>query len=198
MKTLIIGDVHGMAGAHRVLMDHNPMTLQLGDCGFKYDYLLKYDPLCHKVLAGNHDNYDELNKWAHNLGDYGVWNDIFFVRGAYSVDVRYRTIGIDWWANEELNYEEGLFAIEFYQKTLPNYVVTHDCPNVIRDLLLSQDGPTEWGVVNSRTGEILDRMLEIHKPKIWIFGHWHRSKNFVHKGTRFICLNELETYTLET
>lgn len=36
-------------------------------------------------------------------------------------------------------------------------------------------------------------MLEIHRPKVWVFGHYHIDKDFELNGTRFICLNELST-----
>jgi hypothetical protein len=34
-------------------------------------------------------------------------------------------------------------------------------------------------------------MFSIHKPDLWIFGHWHCDADEVIDGTRFICLNEL-------
>ena len=44
----------------------------------------------------------------------------------------------------------------------------------------------------SRTRQAFDAMMSIHRPKLWIFGHWHRSRNEMIDGTRFICLAELE------
>jgi hypothetical protein len=29
------------------------------------------------------------------------------------------------------------------------------------------------------------------QPKLWIFGHWHVPFDYVHEGTRFICIPEL-------
>jgi hypothetical protein len=40
-------------------------------------------------------------------------------------------------------------------------------------------------------------MLDRHRPDAWIFGHHHVSRDFFVKGTRFRCLAEFETITLE-
>jgi hypothetical protein len=46
------------------------------------------------------------------------------------------------------------------------------------------------------TGWALQELYNIHQPKLWIFGHWHRSKTIQHGKTKFMCLDELETYQL--
>jgi Icc-related predicted phosphoesterase len=43
----------------------------------------------------------------------------------------------------------------------------------------------------------LHMMFQEHQPKLWVFGHHHQSKDVQINGTRFVCLNELETMTLE-
>jgi hypothetical protein len=37
-----------------------------------------------------------------------------------------------------------------------------------------------------------------HKPKLWIFGHWHVPFDEVIAGTRFICLPELAYIDIDT
>jgi predicted phosphodiesterase len=49
----------------------------------------------------------------------------------------------------------------------------------------------------SRTAQLLDAMLEIHRPQTWIFGHHHNSETLNDKGCLFRCLNELETFELK-
>ena len=194
-KITILSDIHGNAGVHERIMQWNDSTLQIGDCGFDYSYLRKWDPEKHKVLAGNHDNYSIMKKFPHFLGDFGTWNGIFFVRGAYSVDKDLRVQDRDWWIEEELTIEQGIFALEEYERTKPGIVVTHDGPEQVAEHLLR---PHQHRI-STRTGQLLGRMFEIHQPKIWIFGHWHMSKKFFVPGfsTDFICLNCEETCVLD-
>lgn len=54
-----------------------------------------------------------------------------------------------------------------------------------------------WTYGKSQTRTMLQKMFEEHKPELWIFGHHHKSKDEVINGTRFICLDELETFEIE-
>ena len=62
-------------------------------------------------MAGNHDNYDTIPNYPHYLGDCGFHTlngtEFFYLRGAYSIDRDSRTIGVDWWAQEEIPIEKG-------------------------------------------------------------------------------------------
>lgn len=40
---------------------------------------------------------------------------------------------------------------------------------------------------------MLQKMLEIHAPKVWVFGHYHKDWQSNIEGTKFVCLNELCT-----
>lgn len=40
-------------------------------------------------------------------------------------------------------------------------------------------------------------MFTAHKPKLWLFGHWHMPFDEVVSGTRFICLAELATIDVD-
>jgi len=41
----------------------------------------------------------------------------------------------------------------------------------------------------------LDMMYLGHKPEKWYFGHWHQTKEILHKdGTLFRCLAEYEAH----
>jgi hypothetical protein len=40
-------------------------------------------------------------------------------------------------------------------------------------------------------------MLAIHKPRLWIFGHWHVRFDHIHEGTQFVCLPELATMDVD-
>lgn len=182
---LIIGDVHGKFSEYKKLLGEEP-SIQVGDMGFDYTEL---DCLSshHKFIKGNHDNYNLHS--SHDLGDYGVWQNVFFIRGANSIDKNMRIDGISWWADEELSYQELKDCISMYETVKPDIVVSHDCPHTTANQVF---GITE----SSRTRQALDIMWGIHQPKIWCFGHHHRSINTVIGHTRFICLAELETINL--
>lgn len=191
---LVIGDVHGKINDYWKLVNFRKgCSIQVGDFGFKkqHDWFLKnIDYTQNKINFGNHDDYSFLYE-PHSLSNwsYAYESKVMTVRGAYSVDKAYRTENLDWWANEELNYEEMQNAIDFYNFNKPKIMITHDCPDYARRYL--------FGIRDkSITSNGLQVMFESHQPDIWIFGHHHKSKNEVINGTRFICLAELETMVL--
>jgi len=194
MNTItIIGDVHGKIYEYKKIINNSKFTIQVGDFGFKEEHqwhLMNVDSSKHKINFGNHDDYSFLHE-KHSLSNYSIDknNNLMTIRGAFSIDRRYRIEGRDWWANEELNYNEMLEVVDIYAKEKPKIVVSHDCPQIIRQHLF---GVTEKSI----TSNGLQTMFETHQPDIWLFGHHHRSKNVNINGTQFICLNELETYFL--
>lgn len=188
----IIGDVHGHYDQYERMARKREYTVQLGDLGFKYGCLNNLDPDKHKLVAGNHDNYDIVHEYPHYLGDYGNCSlggvDFFFYRGAYSIDRQYRTVGVDWWEKEQVNIDQFMKARELYLETKPEVVITHDCPESIAFLLLDPG----QNIYQNITGWALQELLNIHQPKMWRFGHWHRSWRATIGRTDFRCLNELE------
>lgn len=191
---LVIGDVHGKINDYWNLVNSRKgCSIQVGDFGFKkqHDWFLSnIDYTQNQINFGNHDDYSYLYE-PHSLSNwsYSYESKVMTVRGAYSIDKAYRTENLDWWANEELNYEEMQQAIDFYNFNKPKIMITHDCPDYARRYL--------FGIRDkSITSNGLQVMFEIHQPDIWIFGHHHKSKNKVINGTRFICLAELETMVL--
>lgn len=188
----LIGDVHGKYEQYHRLLRKTRYTVQVGDFGFKYETLIGVDEARHRILAGNHDNYDETGRWTHFLGDYGVhhimgFGDIFFIRGGLSIDRHIRTEGVDWWYNEELSMAECYAALTEYQRTKPNFVVSHECPQSIIPHVTASSL-----LIPSRTNQLLEQLFSIHQPDRWVFGHYHTSWNKVINGTQFTCLDELE------
>lgn len=192
----VIGDVHGHYAQYERIARKREFTVQLGDLGFKYGCLNNLDPNNHKVVAGNHDNYDIISEYPHYLGDYGNYSlggvNFFFYRGAYSIDRQYRTIGIDWWSQEQVGIEQFMKSRELYRETKPEIVITHDCPEKVSIMLLDPGQP----IYQNTTGWALQELFNIHQPKLWLFGHYHRSWSEIIGKTKFICLNELETIDL--
>jgi hypothetical protein len=193
MSLTVIGDAHGQYDRYVKIARKRDFTVQIGDLGFRYECLKNLEGDNHKVVGGNHDNYDIIANWPHYLGDFGNFSlggvDFFFYRGAYSIDRQYRTIGLDWWPDEQVKIEGFMEARELYRKTKPSVVLTHDCPESISPLLL----PPGAQIYQNQTGWALQEFFNIHQPNKWIFGHYHVSKKMVVKGTEFVCLDELET-----
>lgn len=196
----LIGDVHGKYDRyHKIIRqtEKHPYTVQLGDFGFDYTTLKNVDPKHHVFIGGNHDNYDKVTNIPNYLGDYGHmvnFNgiDFFYYRGAWSIDQKYRTIGIDWWDQEQVKIEGFMKAREIYRQIKPDIVFTHDCPESIAPYLL----PPDSRIFQQTTGWALQELFNIHQPKYWYFGHWHKSWSMTINGTNFKCLNELEIDTI--
>lgn len=183
---LLIGDVHGKHDQYLKIINAHHESIQLGDFGFDYNCCRPN----HMILGGNHDNYDLLLSHPNNLGDYGTYRNIFFIRGAQSIDRAARIEGQSWWRNEELSYTQLSQCIDLYSKVKPKIVISHTCPKF---LMTHLGGRADWG---SRTEIAMAQMYNIHSPQMWIFGHFHRSKLIMIGITKFICLNELEPFQL--
>ena len=198
----LIGDVHGKYKRYHEIIrekDRHPFTVQLGDFGFNYETLANVDPKHHVIVGGNHDNYDVITSVPNYLGDFGYVNnfngvDFFFYRGAWSIDRSYRTIGIDWWPDEENNIEAFMQAKELYCSIKPDIVLTHDCPHFV----VSEYLPPHAHVCDTRTTWALEELYSKHQPKIWCHGHYHVSKTTKFDNTTFVCLAELEPFQLNT
>jgi hypothetical protein len=191
----VIGDVHGKYKRYHEIIretERHPYTVQLGDFGFDYGTVFNVDNEKHKIIGGNHDHYGRIIHIPHYLGDFGYscLNGVsfFYYRGAYSIDQKYRTVGIDWWPEEQVNVEGFMKARELYRETKPDIVITHDCPESISPYLLNPGAQ----IFQNQTGYFLQEFFNIHQPKMWLFGHYHRSWKMNINGTDFQCLNELE------
>lgn len=199
MGITLIGDLHGKYERyHRIIRqtEKHPYTLQIGDFGFRLDTLKNVDSTKHLILPGNHDQYDICYNYPHFLGDYGYTSlnkvEFFYYRGAYSIDRQYRTVGIDWWENEQVSIDQFMKARELYRIIKPKIVITHDCPQNIASMMLEPG----QRIYENMTGWALQELLNIHEPKYWFFAHWHQSRTMQYGNTKFICLDELETYEL--
>ena len=195
----VLADVHGKyKRMHEIIRekDRHEHIVQIGDLGFDFSTLDNVDPDKFKIVSGNHDNMDKIINIPHYLGDYGYTTlngiSFYFYRGAYSIDRQYRTIGIDWWEEEQNNIETFMKARELYREIKPDIFLAHDCP----DFMVPQYiGPYAKRYENI-TGWALGELYKIHQPKLFIHGHYHVSKTTQYGDTKFVCLNELETYLL--
>jgi hypothetical protein len=197
-----IGDVHGRLDGWHFLANNARASIQLGDLSVNYDAIKqqnpRLDPMLHRVVLGNHDNYHNRPK-PYDLGDYGTYDvhdfgRIFFVRGGYSLDWQSRTAGRDFFPEEELSEYILEAAYNAYVAVKPLFVVTHECPESIREEVPYNKIKINGVVpdIHTRTAYWLAKMFESHKPKYWLFGHYHVLWQQVLSGTRFMCLGELD------
>lgn len=202
MKTRFIGDIHGRILDYLPILKDAENSVQVGDFGLGFgpkdeaeflDSILDSRDGNHRFIRGNHDSPNECKNSSHWIKDGTFENGIMYIGGAWSIDQDWRTAGIDWWPEEELSYLELDSLVGIYDFLRPKVMVTHTFPiSIPRD----QFGKKIFGT-GSRTELAFERMFDMHKPEIWIGGHWHLSFDNVVDGTRFICLNELEYIDLE-
>lgn len=217
----VVGDTHGKYDQYFKIVKDKEYSIQLGDFGFSSAYnKLRYsnlDPNKHKVLLGNHCDYDIAPNIPHCLGDFGTVNlggfSLFFIRGGISIDRVYR-VGDElnggpktWWSEEELNYKQMTECEVLYKKTKPDIVVSHVPPQRFienihgnKDHSILQKFKFHKGFCEN-TSLLCDRLLDIHLPKLYLSGHHHRDYIETYGGRtgqmKFVSLGELSTYELE-
>jgi len=207
----IIGDIHGERNVYLDYLQGVEYTIQIGDLDFDYEFLLDVSPDNHRVLAGNHDNYDQVSKFSHFLGDFGVhevpeFGEIFFVRGGWSIDYKARSsIGTrrrkkDLWEEEELTIQQCYEAYDLYQKVKPKFLISHEAPLSVVSMVTNPQVTQNLGfgsVVKTKTNQLLQIMHDFHAPKIHVFGHYHCSFDREIDNTRFVCVDALKYINFE-
>lgn len=210
MEIRFIGDVHQKWGPYRKLIAGVQRSLQVGDFGIGFTNPLTeraysnppYDHMArgqHYFIRGNHDNPGSCKRhpfWIKDGGSAFGRDDIFCVGGAMSIDKDRRTEGYDWWHDEELSYAQLCSIMDIYETVKPEVVVSHECPDSVISRVCHEAGKYKYDIP-SVTRRCFDNMLEIHRPDLWIHGHWHHPYRMVHRGTEFIGLGELDHLDLD-
>lgn len=198
-----IGDIHGDHRYYLPVIEEVEKSIQVGDYGIGFvSNPIPNNMTNHEFIRGNHD-YPALCKHQHNyIPDGTVRDNMMFVGGATSIDRFLRTPGYNWWWDEECSEQELEQFVDTYKKVKPEIMITHECPETFSNDLCNYVGIRKYNNDPSRTRETFDRMLQIHQPKVWIFGHWHHNVNMFLYGTEFICLApythmDFDTETLE-
>jgi predicted phosphodiesterase len=196
---LLIGDVHGKTKQyHDLIKTKSPdSSIQLGDFGFKekHDWFLEnMDTTKHKICFGNHD-YIPYNNLQHSCGNFSFNEEynLFTIRGAKSTDPENRLVSYTIFPDEELNYIEWNDCLDLYSLKKPDIVVSHECPELVKK---SQFKYFDKQGYKNPTADWLQACLEIHQPKLWVFGHHHKSLDVRLGGVRFVCLKELESFEI--
>lgn len=201
-KIILIGDPHGKFNGYTKIINDSVKsgigkTITLGDFGFKeeFDWFKeqKFEGE-HKFLFGNHDYYPYVNE-DFSLGDFGYIEEynLFYIRGAHTIDWHKRIVGRDLFYEEELNTAQGIQCMDLYEQVKPDFIISHDCPLMIYPPMLRDTS----NINDAHTPRLLNELFYIHEPKEWYFGHHHKSKIIEINKTKFQCLNILETYKFE-
>lgn len=203
-KTRFIGDVHGYKYELSLVLNNIPddvtsvvqvgdMNVGMGQGDFWHESLEDMlQAVNGRFIRGNHDNPFQCREMRTWIRDGRIENGVMFIGGAWSIDYQWRTKGVDLFEDEELSMQQFYGLISTYNYIKPRVMVTHDCPLSVSNKLFIERGKSFSGAqYKTRTGSAFEEMFSIHKPDLWIFGHWHNNVDEVVDGTRFICLNEL-------
>lgn len=203
MKIRLLGDLHGdpvKINKLKQSLHFYDLTIQLGDFGIGFgaeQYLKNTDSEKLKILLGNHDHWEELEKFPHALDRYGILElngkKIFYIGGAYSQDISERIPGLSWWYSEQLSLRELEDCLTLYENNCQeiDIMLSHDCPINCGQNILG------YFPYENTTNKLLYEAWKIKEPKLWFFCHYHRQ--FVKKigNTNFQCLSINEEFILE-
>lgn len=175
----VISDIHGEYKKYLPLLACEA-SIQIGDLGFDYSPIPVNSN--HRFFRGNHDDYDVEH--PNCLGDFGNISlggiEVFYVRGAHSIDKDKRILGISYWDQEEISYPVAMEAMDLYEVSKPRIVLSHDCPSYVAGMMGIHD--------RSKTRTFLQSLFEMHNPSLWIYGHHHRDFKVKIGNTKFVCL----------
>ena len=198
MILTFIGDCHARFQELNEITQNTPnTTIQIGDLGLGFGRDELYKPSKKDLFfRGNHDDPAVCKKFKNCLGEWGYkeeWN-LFFLAGGDSIDKQFRTVGLNWWRDEEISEKHYDTIEDNYLHNKPRIVTTHCPPEDLLSLLFKG----KYKTIPSKTGCFLSRLFELHKPDLWIFGHMHNSVDMIINNTRFVSLDVLETVELDT
>lgn len=206
MKILITGDVHNEFGyLNKLINKKKPdMVICCGDFGYwpRIQSLKKLSDIklqsAEKLLwcDGNHEDHWSLrqrktDEIAPNIfymprGSMYTLDDgrtILFMGGAVSIDKGWRTIGVDWFPEEIISQKDFENLPDF--NTRIDIVVSHTCPKCLVEKMIKYRPEKNYEPSNAA----LSRLLDIFKPSLWFFGHWHQYGEYKIKETQFYALS---------
>lgn len=203
--TRLIGDIHGMVNDYMAygIGNFEGPTIQIGDFGIGFgqsDYWHERINThmadgTHRFIRGNHDNPAKCKEMVGWIKDGTVENDVMFIGGAWSIDNPdappgwyKRTKDYDWWEDEECSDEQFDVMLDTYLAVKPRVMITHDCPHKVAGHMFWDTGFLNGPRYNTRTGDFLQKLFELHQPESWYFGHWHNTMQYKHGNTNFHCL----------
>lgn len=196
----LIGDVHGDANALRSLRDRHPNAIQIGDLGYGFapnttqgkasskklnSVLTEYGGM--RFFRGNHDHPMRCRRHSKHLASGWHEEGFFVIGGGLSIDWKRRTEGVSWWREEEHSAAELRDLVDTFITKKPRLVLSHEGPPIATDRMFKPRWKFE-----SATARALQAMWDGWQPDMWVFGHWHRTRQIREGKTMFMCLGEKE------
>jgi Icc-related predicted phosphoesterase len=191
-----VGDTHPVYTTFNQLVKCDYPVIQVGDFGQGFEPQEKYmdgNEIKYRhgpapemndhvwFIRGNHDSPEVCKANPHWIPDGHIEHGVMFIGGAESIDVKERQENVDWWADEQLSQEDLENIVDIADREKPSIMVTHDCPSFLLNAVFYGMKPP------SRTAQALNVIYNIVQPKLWVFGHYHRSIRFKAENTLFIC-----------
>lgn len=110
--------------------------------------------------------------------------NILFFGGADSIDKNLRTVGYDWFPEENIS-QKDMFNLPDCKIDI---IISHTCPTEFLPSLTKCKGISFTKGRDSNC-EALSQILNIYKPKLWYFGHWHVNCTDFIKDCRFYAMS---------
>jgi len=195
LRMIFLGDIHGDHHFAKSIATRYPKdkVIQVGDFGVGFissNELNENFPDNLYFFCGNHDKRREAPMIKGYMGDFGEFDDIFFVSGADSIDKDWRTPEVNWWEDEELNCNQMKQCLEAWERSDKNILVAHDIPQSFAEYVYKIYD-------NSATRNLLQVMIEVRKPKIVVAGHHHKSITGELNGIKYRGIDINEVYEIE-
>lgn len=174
-----------------------PIIIQVGDFGYFPDlpggprFLTAVDTACAVngvalwFIDGNHDDHFALAEHRDQgepvaLTDHVTYiprgtritlggQTFGFLGGAFSVDWRDRTHGIDWWPNEATDHSD----VERLGNGRLDVLIAHDAPAGLD--FSARPLPAEDQIRTDNVRSLIASVVEATRPQVVLHGHWHRA-----------------------
>lgn len=206
MRILVVGDIH--AKFEQFLEEINTlkpdMVISTGDFGFwpgKYDLqgIFESNQIPIHFCDGNHEDHEAIMELTDEYGTseaievaknlYYVPRGstlelpdaqvVLFVGGARSIDRDYRAKGVNYFPEEELDFDV-LDELDCVSDV--DIVISHTKPSGI-DIGVDCDYDPSM--------EVLDEVFEMFHPSRWFFSHFHTHAEQYTDECEWVCLNQL-------
>ena len=225
LPIVFMGDHHGAWRSLLYTIERrnlsNCLLISVGDCGIGFepeDYTIelvtklnnkfKQRNIYFKAIRGNHDNPSYFKKGRiielsnfELLEDYSIIKNngavIQLIGGAISTDRTGRKEGTSYWQDEGIVFNEELCKEVdiLVTHTAPSYCFPQGFNEIVHRW--AEQDKTLLDELTAERG-IMDKILNICRPKLHLYGHFHSSYNEEIFGCRHRLLGIEEMFELKT